>query len=64
MPLLQFLFMVQTASFFFFVAYHRRWNPVFPVLLLVALLFIPPLRIVGILDIAFPLRDMITRPRR
>ncbi|MCM3702600.1 DUF2232 domain-containing protein [Paenibacillus macerans] len=64
MPLLQFLFMVQTASFFFFVAYHRKWNPVFPVLLVVALLFIPPLRIVGILDIAFPLRDMITRPRR
>lgn len=64
MPLLQFLFMVQTASFFFFVAYHRKWNPVIPILLIVALLFIPPLRIVGILDMAFPLRDMITRPRR
>ncbi|GIP47966.1 hypothetical protein D3C76_70800 [compost metagenome] len=64
MPLLQFLFMVQTASFFFFAAYHRKWNPVIPILLIVAMLFIPPLRIVGILDIAFPLRDMITRSRR
>lgn len=64
MPLLQFFFMVQTASFFFFAAYHRRWNPVIPILLIVAMLFIPPLWIVGILDIAFPLRDMITRSRR
>lgn len=64
MPLLQFLFMVQTASFFFFAAYHRKWNPVIPILLIVAMLIIPPLRIVGILDIAFPLRDMITRSRR
>ncbi|MGG6310450.1 DUF2232 domain-containing protein [Paenibacillus macerans] len=64
MPLLQFFFMVQTASFFFFAAYHRKWNPVIPILLIVVMLFIPPLRIVGILDIAFPLRDMITRSRR
>lgn len=63
-PLLQFLFMVQTASFFFFVAYHRKWNPVFPILAIVALLFIPPLWIVGMLDIAFPLRDAMTRTRR
>lgn len=64
MPLLQFLFMIQSASLFFFAAYHRKWNPTIPVLLVVAMLFIPPLRIVGILDIAFPLREMLTRPRR
>lgn len=64
MPLLQFLFMIQSASLFFFAAYHRKWNPAIPVLLVVAMLFIPPLRIVGILDIAFPLREMLTRPRR
>lgn len=63
-PLLQFCFMIQTASFFFFAAYHRKWNPVIPVLLVVAMLFISPLRIIGILDIAFPLREMITRSRR
>lgn len=63
-PMLQFLFMVQTASLFFFAAYHRKWNPVIPVLLVVAMVFFPPLRVAGILDIAFPLRDMITRSRR
>lgn len=64
MPLLQFLFMIQSASLFFFAAYHRKWNPAIPVLLVVALFIVPPLRIVGILDIAFPLREMLTRPRR
>lgn len=63
-PLLQFLFMVQAASFFFFVAYHRKWNPVFPVLSVMVLLLIPPLWIIGMLDIAFPLRDAMTRTRR
>ncbi|MCA1295999.1 YybS family protein [Paenibacillus sp. alder61] len=63
-PLLQFLFMIQSASLFFFAAYHRKWNPAIPVLLVVAMVFFPPLRIVGILDIAFPLREMLTRPRR
>lgn len=64
LPLLQFLFMIQAASLFFFAAYHRKWNPAIPVLLVVALFIVPPLRIVGILDIAFPLREMLTRPRR
>ncbi|MEF2966499.1 DUF2232 domain-containing protein [Paenibacillus sp. M1] len=63
-PLLQFLFMIQSASLFFFAAYHRKWNPAIPVLLVVALLFFPLLWIVGVFDIAFPLREKLTRPRR
>lgn len=63
-PMLNFLFMIQAASFFFFLAYHKKWNPAIPVLLIVAMLFIPPLKIAGILDIAAPLREMITRSRR
>ncbi|MUG47909.1 DUF2232 domain-containing protein [Paenibacillus woosongensis] len=63
-PLLNFLFMIQAASFFFFLAYQKKWNPAIPVLLIIAMLFIPPLKIVGILDIAMPLREMITRSRR
>lgn len=61
MPLLQFFFMVQTVSFFFFVAYHKKWNPVFPILLIFAVLFLPLLWIFGIMDIAFPLRERIKR---
>lgn len=63
MPLLQFLFLVQSASLFFFLAYHKRWNPAIPVLLVIAALILPPLRIAGMLDIAFPLREKLTRPK-
>ncbi|GGG08805.1 DUF2232 domain-containing protein [Paenibacillus aceti] len=65
-PLLQFLFMIQAASLFFFIAYQRKWNPVFPVLLVIVMVFIPllPLWLIGIADIAFPLRDMITKSKR
>ncbi len=61
MPLLQFFFMVQTVSFFFYVAYHKKWNPVFPILLIFAVLFLPLLWIFGIMDIAFRLRERIKR---
>lgn len=61
MPLLQFFFMIQTASFFFYVAYHKKWNPVFPILLIFAILLLPLLWIFGIMDIFFPLRERIKR---
>lgn len=66
MPLLQFFFMIQTVGFFFFVAYHRKWNPVIPILLVVPVILIPifPLWIIGVMDIAFPLRERITRSGR
>jgi uncharacterized protein YybS (DUF2232 family) len=63
-PLLQFLFMIQAASLFFFIAYQRKWNAVLPILLVIVLIFIPPLWIVGMIDIAFPLRYMITKSKR
>lgn len=63
-PLLGFFFMIQTASFFFFLAYHRKWNPIIPIFFIVLMIFFTPLRIIGILDILFPLRDKISRPGR
>ncbi|SDF47778.1 Uncharacterized conserved protein YybS, DUF2232 family [Fontibacillus panacisegetis] len=65
-PLLQFFFMIQTVSFFFFAAYHRKWNPVIPILLVIPVVLIPilPLWIIGIMDIAYPLRERITRSGR
>lgn len=64
MPLLEFLFTIQAASFLFFVAYHRKWNTAIPVLLVILAVIIPPMYMIGIMDIAFPLRDMVTRSRR
>ncbi|WP_068621597.1 DUF2232 domain-containing protein [Paenibacillus tuaregi] len=64
MPLLQFGFIIQTAGFFFFLAYQRKWNLAIPILLTIALVFVRPLWLIGVFDIAFPLRDMITRSRR
>ncbi|WP_019639422.1 DUF2232 domain-containing protein [Paenibacillus fonticola] len=61
---LNFLFMIQAASFIFFLAYEKKWNPAIPVLFIIAMLLFSPLKIVGILDIAAPLREMITRSRR
>lgn len=63
-PLLQAFFIIQAASFIFFVAYHKKWNPILAILGVIMLLFIPGLWLLGLLDIAFPLREMITRSRR
>ncbi|USB33241.1 DUF2232 domain-containing protein [Paenibacillus sp. YPG26] len=64
MPLLQFGFMIQAAGFFFYLAHVKKWNLTIPILLTIAILFIRPLWIIGLFDIAFPLRDMVTRSRR
>ncbi|MNU50285.1 hypothetical protein D3C71_392470 [compost metagenome] len=64
MPLLQFGFIIQAAGFFFYLAYVKKWNLVIPILLTIAIIFIRPLWIIGLFDIAFPLRDMVTRSRR
>lgn len=64
LPMLMFCFLVQTAGFFFFLAHDRKWNPVIPVILTLVLVFFQPLRVIGIMDILFPLREIITRNRR
>ena len=63
-PMLGFCFMIQTASFFFFLAHSRKWNPIIPIVLIIVMLFFQPLRILGILDMVFPLRDKISRSGR
>lgn len=64
MPILMFCFMIQTVSFFFYLVHHKKWNYFMLALLIIALIFIQPLMILGILDIAFPLREMVTRSKR
>ncbi len=64
MPLIHIAFTIQTIGFVFFWANHRKWNSFLPFLLSIVVVLIPPLRIIGILDLAFPLREYITRPKR
>ncbi|GAB6990975.1 DUF2232 domain-containing protein [Paenibacillus pini] len=63
-PLLHIFFMVQAIGFFFYLAHTRKWHPILPILMVVVILLIPPMRIVGILDLAFPLRQMMTKSKR
>lgn len=63
-PLINFCFMIQAVGFFFYVAHAKKWNPVMPYLLAVATVLIAPMRIIGIIDLAFPLREAISRPKR
>lgn len=63
-PLINLGFMIQAIGFFFFLSHTRRWNPVIPFLLGAAVFFIGPLRIVGIIDLAFPIREAISKSKR
>lgn len=63
-PLINLGFMIQAIGFFFFLSHIRRWNPVLPFLLGAAVFFIGPLRIVGIIDLAFPIREAISKSKR
>lgn len=63
LPVLKIAFMVQTVCFFFFVAHIKKWNKIIPFLLMIPLFLIPPFRIIGLLDIAFPIRQSLAKPK-
>lgn len=67
-PILELAFIVQGISFLYFWADHKKWPKFMPVLFIIAALFVPfvavILRVVGIIDIAFPLRQMVIRPKQ
>lgn len=62
-PLINLGFMIQAIGFFFFLSHTKKWNPVIPYFL-AAVFFIGPLRIIGIIDLAFPLREAISKSKR
>lgn len=64
LPLLQLGFKIQAIGFFFFVAYERKWNKVFPILLAIPVVLLPSLWIIGIIDLVFPLRERVTKSKR
>lgn len=55
-PVLRFAFVVQAIGFFFFLADAKRWHKAVPVLLAVPVVLFPPFYLIGLLDVAFPLR--------
>jgi uncharacterized protein YybS (DUF2232 family) len=65
LPLLTFLFALQAISFLFFVAHSKRWNRTLPICaIVVSLLFAPAyfiISLLGVFDVAFPLRERVTR---
>lgn len=64
LPLLRIGFMIQAIGFFFFVADVYKWNKALPILLAIPVIMFPPLRIIGIIDLVFPLRDYVTKSKR
>ncbi|WP_322923297.1 DUF2232 domain-containing protein [Paenibacillus campi] len=64
MPLVHLAFTIQTIGFVFFWANYRKWGSFLPFVLSIVVVLIPPLRIIGIIDLAFPLREYITRSKR
>lgn len=63
LPLLTFLFSVQAISFLFYVAHVKHWNRTLPIVGILLLLFFPPVSflfsLLGVFDVAFPIRDRI-----
>ncbi|AJS60673.1 DUF2232 domain-containing protein [Paenibacillus sp. IHBB 10380] len=62
-PVIDVFFRIQAIGFFFYLAYTRKWNTVIPVLIAFPVVIFPPMVIIGILDIAFPLRQFMTKSK-
>lgn len=60
-PALSLVFAIQAVGFFFFIADNRGWSKVVPFLIAFPVLLLPPASIIGILDVAFPLRKVFSK---
>ncbi|MGG1314098.1 DUF2232 domain-containing protein [Cohnella laeviribosi] len=60
-PVLRFAFTIQAIAFFFYLASVKGWHKAVPVLIAVPILLYPPFYLIGLLDVAFPLRKNFTR---
>ncbi len=61
-PIMQFVFGVQAVGFFFFLADAKKWPRAVPIIVSIpVLLLYPHLSIIGVLDVAFPLRKYFVK---
>ena len=61
-PVLRFAFTIQAIAFFFFLTDVKRWPRAVPFVVSVPILLFPPLYLIGLLDVAFPLRRYFVKP--
>ncbi|QSF45098.1 DUF2232 domain-containing protein [Paenibacillus tianjinensis] len=64
LPLLQIVFKIQTIGFVFFLVHERKWSKIVAILLSLLVVWLPGLWIIGIIDIAFPLRELVKKSKR
>ncbi len=64
LPLLQIVFKIQTIGFVFFLVHERKWSKIVAILLSLLVSWLPGLWIIGIIDIAFPLRELVKKSKR
>lgn len=62
LPLLRFAFTIQTIGFFFFLAAQKSWPRIVSLLISIPVVLFPPLSLIGVLDVAFPIRKSFTKP--
>jgi len=60
-PALSIIFAIQAVGFFYYIADNRGWARVIPFLIAFPVLLLPPASIIGLLDVAFPLRKMFSK---
>ncbi|MEW9699598.1 DUF2232 domain-containing protein [Paenibacillus sp. SI8] len=61
LPLLALAFAIQAVCFLFFIAHANKWKPILPFIAILLVCFMPPFLFVysllGVFDVAFPIRD-------
>lgn len=62
-PALSIIFAIQAVGFFYYIADNRGWAKVIPFLIAFPVLLLPPASVIGILDVAFPLRKMFSKQK-
>jgi len=61
LPILQYVFIVQAIGFFFFIADAKKWHRAIPIIFVIPLLLFPPFYLIGLIDVAFPVRKYFVK---
>ncbi|MEK3688068.1 DUF2232 domain-containing protein [Paenibacillus sp. FSL R10-2736] len=64
LPLLQIAFKIQTIGFLFFLIHERKWSKIVALLLAIPVIVLPGFWIIGVVDLAFPLRELVKKSKR
>lgn len=59
--ILQFAFKIQAMAFFFYLADVKKWSRIAPIAIAIPIFLIPPLYLIGLIDVLIPLRRYFTK---